>query len=144
MIGGAVGLPYAGISEQMFNPAAPLCACRLCGRVYQTPYHRKLYDLRRLVATATVDLLTDNIEIANLTQKCLDLGNKWRERHTKAAHTESEVEEFVKTGWAFTPVAAHRLAPFGIIPLGRMHDDIADSMYEASRAPNLTFLEGGE
>jgi len=42
------------------------------------------------------------------------------------------------------PAAAHKLAPYGIVPLGNAYDvDIVDAMYEAPRAPDLTMLEGG-
>lgn len=136
MMGAAVGLPYAGISEDVFNPAAPLSGCRLCGAVYQTPLHRELYRLRYLGES--------DEDHANLLQQVLDLNNEWRANHTKANHSEDEVEQFSKTGFAFTPEAANVLAPFGIFPLGKMHVDIDDAMFDAPRAPDLTHLEGGE
>lgn len=127
LTGGVVGWDYL----DQFDPAAPLAGCRLCGKVYQTKYHRRLHLEGR----------TNNDKLLQLV---LDLNTIWREKHTRECHSEDEVEKFTKTGFAFTPEAAHKLAPFGIVPLGNMHVDIADGMYEAPRAPDLTNLEGGE
>jgi len=134
MTGAAVALPSAGISAEMFIPNAPLAACRLCGAIYQTKFHRELHRYRQLGENDPPELLA----------KVLDLGNKWREGHTKYVHTIKEVEDFVATGWFLTPEAANVLAPFGIFGLGNMHVDIVESMLESSRKPDLTHLEGGE
>lgn len=133
MMGAAVGLPYAGISEDEFNPVAPVAGCRLCGRLFQTKYHRELHQLRLL-----------GEENQELLQRVLDLNTEWRVKHTQRNHSEEEVEKFAKTGFAFTPVAANHLAPFGIFPMGNMNQEIVDGMFEAPRAPDMTHLEGGE
>lgn len=135
MTGAAVGLVYAGISLDQFDPSAPICGCRLCGAVYQTKYHRELHMHRRL---------TDMGDPPKLLQLVLDLNNIWREQHTKSEHTLAEIEELAKTGAAFTPEAANKLAPFGVIPMGNMSQEIVDALYEADRKPDLTVLEGGE
>jgi hypothetical protein len=128
----AMGLPEAGIPSNVFNASAPLCACRLCGAVYQTKYHRQLWEIRQLGGADPPELL----------QLCLDMGNKWRTAHTKYSHTSDEVEAFTKTGWAFTPEAAHVLAPYGYFGMGNMHPEISAAMLEAPRAPDLNKLEG--
>lgn len=133
MMGASVGLESAGVPITVFNPAAPLAACRLCGAILQTDLHRQLYNEWQL-----------GINDSELVGRVLDIGMKWREKHTKRKHTLKEVEQFSKTGWALTPQAANVLSPFGIIPLGRMSQDLNDSMFEAARAPDLTYLEGGE
>jgi len=134
MTGAAVGLVAAGITEDDFIPAAPLAACRLCGAIYQTKLHRDLYRSRQM----------GYVDPPSLLMKVVDLGTKWRENHAKKVHTAAEIEEFTRTGWAFTPEAAKVLAPFGIIPLGIMHPEIEDAMFIADRKPDLTKLEGGE
>lgn len=136
VMGGAVGLPYAGIDEDTFMPEAPLAGCRLCGRVFQTKFHRELHRLRRSGESDELHL--------DLLQKVLDLNAVWREKHTKRNHSDEEVERFTRTGFAFTPKASNVLAPFGIFPLGKMHVEIDDAMFEAPRKPDLTHLEGGE
>jgi hypothetical protein len=134
MIGAAVGLEEAGISKDMFDPAAPLAACRLCGAIYQTRLHRNLHQFRQQHRTDPPELL----------QKVLDNNNKWRQIHTNDSHTEAEVRAFAETGWFLTPQAAKVLSPFGIFGIGNMHEEIVDAMYEADRAPDLTMLQGGE
>jgi hypothetical protein len=133
MTGTAIGLKEAGISEDQFISAAPLAACRLCGAIYQTQLHRNLYWFRQ-----------QGKEPPLLLKRVLQLNDKWRERHANDMHTHAEIEAFTKTGWALTPEAANVLAPYGIIPLGNQHIDIMDALYESSRAPDLTHLQGGE
>lgn len=133
MTGAAVGLVYAGISLDQFDPTAPLCGCRLCGKVYQTRFHRELHWDRKYIG--------ENYKLLTLV---LDLNNLWRESHTKSCHTQAEVDSLAATGAAFTPEAANLLAPYGIIPMGNMNQDIVDGMFEADRKPDLTHLEGGE
>lgn len=133
MTGAAVGLVYAGISLDQFDPAAPLAGCRLCGAVYQTKLHRELHLERKFGS-----------ENSKLLATVLDLNNIWREQHALNCHDEDEVEELAKTGAAFTPKAANRLAPFGIIPMENKSQEHIDALYEADRKPDLTFLEGGE
>jgi hypothetical protein len=55
--------------------------------------------------------------------------------HARRYHTQDEVDTLLSTGWALTPEAAHKLAPYGFAPLGNMHDDIIDAMATAPRAP---------
>lgn len=130
LIGITVGLPEAGIPLDVFNPQAPLAGCRLCGTVFQTKYHRQLFNLRR-----------NNLPHGELLQKVLDLNGEWRRKHTLRKHSVAEVALFAKTGFAFSPEAANKLAPFGIVPLGNMHEDIVAGMLEANRAPDLNKLE---
>ncbi len=136
MMGAAVGLEQAGIPLTVFDPAAPLAACRLCGAIFQTPYHRELQKIRRYGQGLP--------DPPDLLAKVLDLGNEWRKKHTERNHTQSEIDAFTQTGWAFTPEAANVLAPFGIIPMGNLHPDLISAMMEAPRKPDLRLLEGGE
>ena len=123
-----------GIDEKTFIPAAPLAACRLCGAIYQTQLHRNLYSFRR----------QGKDDPPLLLKRVLDLNEQWRRIHTNDMHTPSEVEKFVKTGWALTPEAAHVLAPYGIIPMGKSHADISAALLESPRKPDLNYLQGGE
>ena len=137
MTGAAVNLTGAGILPDQFEAAAPLCACRLCGAVLQTGLHRNLYRERLAGRGQTLDTLA-------LEHRVIELGTRWRKEHERKNHTSEEVEKFARTGHAFTPEAANILAPFGIVALGNMTQDIVDGMFEASRAPDLTHLQGGE
>jgi len=133
MFAGVVGLPDN--AHDRFEPYAPMSGCRICGAVYQSKYHREVYTYRsQLGVEPPTELLA----------RCLDDSNEWREKHTKLFHSEEDIESFHRTGFAFTPEAAHKLAPFGVIPMGNMHEDIADAMFEAPRAPDFSNLEGGD
>lgn len=111
-----------------FNPHAPFTACRLCGALMQTDRDRFSLELMDEGDVALARLIS-----ADETEK----RHNWLRRHEQLNHPISEIEAFQKTGWAMTPEAAHRLAPFGIAPTGNITPDIVDAMLTAPRAPSV-------
>jgi hypothetical protein len=125
-----------------FKVEAPWSACRLCGAIYQSELDRLSYDmLQDGRITEHIDPYTNesifigDASAANLLDDATDRRRRWRELHERRYHTEEEIELLLQTGFAMTPQAAHRLAPFGITPLGNMHEEIVDALYTAPRAP---------
>lgn len=112
MTGMAVGLNQ--LPGLKFRANKPHAFCCICGDVYQHPDDRLL-------------------EWSPIHQWRHD---DWRTRHTKARHTEHEVNSFRLSGLSLTPEAAHRLAPYGVISLDGLFDaGLASAMAEAPRAP---------
>lgn len=139
MLSTPVGLASLG---SLFNPHAPFSACRLCGTVYQSRLDRLCYALReegRL--TEHFDPITQTSSFTGDVYSCniLDEANtrraRWREVHEKRYHTEREIALLHSTGFAFTPEAANKLAPYGITPLGNLHEEIESALLSAPRAP---------
>ena len=102
-------------------------ACRICGAVYQswlntTPSDEE-YAADPLIAVAA--------EIEN---------KEWRKKHNRL-HSEKEHRLFRQSGLMFTPEAAHRLAPFGLVPLNDTtpinpyQDETTDALASSPRAP---------
>lgn len=109
-----------------FDPLAPFTACRLCGALMQTARDRLSYELMGEGEVRLAQLIAST-ETENR--------HNWLRRHEKVCHPLSEIEAFSKTGWAMTPEAAHKLAPFGIAPMGNLDGGIVDAMATAPRAP---------
>lgn len=125
-----------------FDPAAPYSGCRICGALYQSNLDRESYANHQagLFAISTDPISGEEYFIGDedavrLYIKANDRRERWRYLHTRRYHTEREINTLRSSGFAFMPEAAHKLSPFGIIPLGNMHRDIADAMFEAPRAP---------
>jgi len=60
---------------------------------------------------------------------------EWRNRHNKM-HTEAEHRAFRASGRTFSPEAALKLAPYGLVSLDdAQEDEVAHAMLEAPRAP---------
>ena len=59
---------------------------------------------------------------------------EWRARHSRK-HTQREHELHRASGRTFTPEAAHKLAPFGLVSLDADDEEVAQSMAESPRAP---------
>ena len=93
----------------------PYAGCRICGAVFQSSLVHRL-------APVVADVQRETIE--------------WRQRHART-HSEREHRQFVRSGRTFSPEAAHRLAPFGLVPLsGALFDaEITHALLTAPRAP---------
>lgn len=138
MLAQPIGLNDLGIK---FNVNAPFRCCRLCGAIYQSSDDRLCRSYleegtlvehksitNRICFTGPQSALT-LIDIANAKRE------RWAKLHERRYHTESETIALQKSGFAFTPEAANKLAPYGITPLGNLHPEIADALYEAPRKP---------
>lgn len=97
-------------------------ACRICGVVFQARLAIELSDEE----WGSSPLLFEHA-VAIETKE-------WRERHNKT-HSEREHREFVASGRTFSPEAAHRLAPFGLVSLDVGDSEVAHAMLVAPRAP---------
>lgn len=131
-----IGLKSLG-SE--FNPEAPYSGCRLCGALYQSALDR---EAKRLLEMGVLyEIVDDVFGGPTYAVKVLDDANarreRWRTLHERRYHDEEEIAALQVTGNAFTPEAANKLAPFGIIPLGSGYDDkdVAAALLDAPRAP---------
>lgn len=139
MLSTPIGLNSLGAE---FVVEAPWCACRLCGAIYQSSLDRKCYAYGKEGRLTRVDdpltgerYYIGDPQATRTLDEATDRRKRWRELHEKRNHTESETAQLHKTGFAMTPEAANKLAPFGITPLGNMHDEIVDALFTAPRAP---------
>lgn len=139
LISTPIGLDSLGAE---FIVEAPWSACRLCGAIYQSDLDRITYlfkqqgRIQEIVDRSNGEIHFIGDEHATrLLDDATDRRKRWRELHERRYHTEVEVESLLKTGFAMTPEAAHKLAPFGITPLGNMHEEIVDALFTAPRAP---------
>lgn len=91
--------------------------CRICGAMFQSSLvHSEPY--------------TDSV-----TERVSEETTQWRERHNRS-HTTEEHVAFVATGRTFSPEAAHKLVPFGLVPIMDWNDpEVAHAMATAPRAP---------
>lgn len=95
-------------------------ACRICGDIFQSgiAIHRGTLDY------TPIDRAAVAVETHN-----------WRQQHNKQ-HTEKEHAQLALSGLFFTPEAAHRLAPYGIVAMTDLSsDEMVSAMREAPRAP---------
>ena len=96
-------------------------ACRICGALFQdhlavaTPNHLYTDELAAAVGYRT---------------------KQWRDKHN-TRHSDSEHQLFRQSGRTFSPEAAFRLAPYGIVSIGDSTDDeVARAMLESPRIPD--------
>jgi hypothetical protein len=97
--------------------------CQICGRVFQ--------------ARLAVDLSDEewDAEKAVFEHAVAIETREWRTRHSKQ-HSERVHAQFRASGRTFSPEAAHRLAPYGLVSLDdAQEDEVARAMLEAPRAP---------
>lgn len=139
LISTPIGLSTLGAE---FVVEAPFSACRLCGAIYQSPLDRLCYEylkdhrLQEIVDRSNGESMFIGDEHAcRVLDEATDRRKRWRELHERRYHTEQEVFALHQTGFAMTPEAAHKLAPFGITPLGNMHEEIVDALFTAPRKP---------
>ena len=104
--------------ESELDLSCPYEACRVCGVIWQYPLARKM------------NITPAEVEECELERK------KWRMKHFNT-HNYKEYHWLAQTGNAFTPLAAERLAPYGIVDLrGIIFDDeIKDAYAKAPRKP---------
>lgn len=117
-----IGLDTLG---SVFKVEAPFAACRLCGAIYQSSLDRRAYSMH----------LVGDEDWLVIYQDATVKRTRWRELHTRRYHTQDEIDLLQRLGWALMPQAAHKLAPYGITPLGNMHEEIIDALVTAPRAP---------
>ena len=91
-------------------------------------------DIQYNLATARLSLVHKEIE-------------QWREKHN-LRHTAAEHLALAESGLTFTPEAAYRMAPFGLVPVADAEvPEIAQALKEAPRAPvndvETTLRNGG-
>jgi hypothetical protein len=111
------------LTSLTINKDRLFAGCRVCGAVFQARLAIELSD-----EEWNRDALLFEHAVAIETKE-------WRERHRKS-HTEREHEAFRASGRTFSPGAAHRLAPFGLISWDdAQEDEVAHAMLVAPRAP---------
>lgn len=105
-----------------------LAACRICGAIFQPKYFMHAPDeIFGEFTDANMKRIYDG------EREILD----WRAEHNKK-HTDEEHLRFATSGLLFTPEAAEKLAPFGLVPvsdvtMGNM--EVAQALEGAPRAP---------
>jgi hypothetical protein len=104
-----------------FRKDREYAACRICGAVFQSELAH--------IAGEEEYILNSDIRIAIAIET-----KEWRSNHNKK-HSPKEHILLRKSGLTFTPEAAHRLAPFGIVSLDS-DSEIASALLEAPRAPH--------
>jgi hypothetical protein len=113
--GFAVGLEV--VEGLQFDPSKPNVFCRICGAVFQGPLDR----------TAV-----------GVLQEALALSERkaWSHRHAKT-HSAYEHRMLAESGRFYTPEAAVKLAPFGIISMSDAwaDEEIAQALYESNPIP---------
>lgn len=125
-----------------FDSQSPFSCCRLCGALYQHPDDRRcksFLDTGQLIEHKMLNgesYFTGSQLAVVILDECTSRRQSWRLAHEAKYHTVAEIEAFAKTGYALTPEAAHKLAPYGITPLGNMSEEIVDALYTAPRKPN--------
>jgi len=110
MIGTGFLIGKEELTNFLFDPSKPYAGCRICGEVYQS-------DLNRLG-------LMDGID-------------EWRIKHNKR-HPERIHVQFIKSNRIFSPEAAQKLAPLGVVDFASIliDQESAHALGTASRAPN--------
>lgn len=126
-----------------FRLEAPFIACRLCGALYQTDLDRLAKDYlesgrisEHFNPLSRESYFTGDEQAIRVLDESTERRNRWHSLHERRYHTEAEIEALTKTGFALTPEAANRLAPYGITPMGKLHTEIDDALFTASRAPS--------
>jgi hypothetical protein len=97
-------------------------ACRICGAFFQSRLNIEVGD---------VEYANDpDIQIAAKVETV-----EWRIRHNKK-HPDHVHLAFIASGLTFTPEAAHKLAPFGLVPVADAEQpEIKHALATAPRAP---------
>lgn len=134
-----IGLDSLGAK---FRIEAPFSVCRLCGAIYQSDADRlcrTFLESGRIIEhynhLTKESYFTGDPQALSLLDLSTERRDRWRRLHERRYHTDAEIADFSKTGFALTPEAAHKLAPFGITPLGGLHEEISDALFTAPRAP---------
>jgi len=106
-----------------FRKDRPFAGCRICGDLFQPRFMIEASDIQYEVAKGR--RVHGELEIA-----------EWREKHNER-HTAQEHLDLAASSLTFTPEAAYKLAPFGLVPIADAEvPEIAQAMKEAPRAPS--------
>jgi hypothetical protein len=98
-------------------------ACRICGVVFQSA-----------LALNVTDDEWKNDEALFEHAVAIET-REWRTAHNRK-HSEKVHRQFVESGRTLSPEAAHKLAPFGLVPIADADDaEVAHAMLVAPRAP---------
>ncbi len=112
-----------------FRKDREYAACRLCGAVFQS---RLAIELPSARAINTPD--TPQHAYTPLIQQEVAVETQlWRNRHNRT-HPDWQHIALRRSGRTFTPEAALRLAPYGIVSLDG-DTEIAAALWEAPRLP---------
>jgi hypothetical protein len=113
MDGLMVGCPQ----DLLFDCNCPYTGCRVCGVVFQSEFDRAVGDLAH-----------------NLT--AISLRKAWSINHAKE-HTNKEHLDLARSGCWATPIAAARLASYGIVALSDMvmNPEVEDALANARSIP---------
>lgn len=116
-------LDHTAIADQLtIRKDREYAACRICGAIYQSYFNTthvsdEEYKADPLIAVAAA------IETA-----------EWREQHNKR-HSEAEHIAFRRSGRTLSPIAAQRLAPFGLVSLDQ-DDETTCALLGAKAIPS--------
>lgn len=106
-----------------FRKDRPFAGCCICGALFQPAWMSCASDIQYAVDKQR--LVDGEYEI-----------KEWRAKHN-SNHTAREHLAYAQSGLAFTPEAARRLAPYGLVPIGDADQpEIAQALLEADRAPS--------
>lgn len=106
-----------------FNKERAFAGCRICGAVFQ-PHVNTLAVSDEEYARNPLLRIEAEAEI-----------RLWRDRHNER-HSAREHLALAESGLTLTPEAAHKMAPFGLVPVADAeNDEIADALRSAPRAP---------
>lgn len=104
-----------------FRKDREYAACRICGAIFQS-------KLAHMASDEEYEVNPDiRVGIAIETKM-------WRSRHNRI-HSEKEHLALHASGLTFTPEAAYRLAPYGIVTLDD-NQEVADALLTSPRAPD--------
>ena len=112
-----------GLTTLTIRKDREFAGCAICGTLFQSRLAIELSDEEweadRLIFAHAVAIETRD----------------WRVSHS-SKHSRREHEALRASGRTFTPEAAHKLAPFGLVPIADADDDeVAHAMRVAPRAP---------
>lgn len=105
------------------NKDREFAACRICGAIFQSWLNTTAVSDEEYKADPALELAA-----ALETME-------WRRNHN-LKHSEATHRAFRASGLTFTPEAAHKLAPFGLVPVDdALAPEHACALLEAPRAP---------
>lgn len=111
-----------GVDESFhFRKDREYAACRICGDIFQSKIAHVANDFEYEG--------DPGIKLAIAIETKM-----WRSRHNEK-HSKKEHLALRASGLTFTPEAAHRLAPYGIVTLDS-DSEVADALLGSPRAPS--------
>jgi hypothetical protein len=116
------------VDHPLFRKDREYAACRICGAVFQPALNTTRVDDADYRADPLLEMAA-SLEIV-----------EWRQQHNRT-HRESEHISLQRSGRTFTPEAAQRLAPYGIVSLDQ-DDETVHAQLTAPRAPSVDIRSG--